>query len=85
MEKRNVKCREYDACRKSCLQCDMLADKKCDKEFNPEIPQKYISVERTDHIRVGWNECPACGCSIGYRPEIKDFRCPRCGQRIVWA
>lgn len=85
MKKSNIKCRKYDATKNSCLGCDLLTDKKCNLEFDIEIPKKYITVERRDRPNISWNECPTCGCVIGYRPDIKDFRCPRCGQRIIWA
>lgn len=80
----NIKCREYNACRNSCLECDLLFNKKCDKEFELDTPKKFVRIERKDHINVSWNECPTCRCSIGYRPDLKDYKCKRCGQRILW-
>ena len=80
---KKIKCREYNACKKSCLECDLLSNKMCDLEFDFEKPIKFRRVERRD-CNISWNECPTCRCSIGYRPEISDFRCKRCGQRILW-
>lgn len=79
----NVKCKKYNACFRSCLECDLVSDKKCDLEFSPEIPKMFVRVERRD-CNLNWNECPSCGNSIGYRPDIKNFRCKRCGQIILW-
>lgn len=79
-----VKCRDYNACNRSCENCDILTNKGCDKEFDFETPKKFVPVERRDHFSTSWNECPTCRNSIGFRPEIKDFRCDRCGQRISW-
>lgn len=78
-----IKCRKYNACKDSCLACDLLSDKKCNLEFNPEIPKRFVRIEPRD-CNFSWNECPSCGCSIGYRPDIKNFRCKRCKQRILW-
>lgn len=81
---RKTKCREYNACRNCCLECNLLLNKKCNKEFDLDVPEKFISVERKDHFNIGWNECPTCGNSIGYEPLVHDYRCSRCGQRIEW-
>lgn len=81
--KGKIKCREYNACKNSCLECDLLFNKKCDLEFAPNIPKKFVEVVRRD-CHLSWNECPSCGCSIGYRPDIKNFRCKRCRQIILW-
>ena len=79
-----IKCREYNACKNSCLGFDLLLDKKCNKEFNFDIPKKFVKIQRKDHINISWNECPRCRCSIGYRPDLKDYKCERCGQKILW-
>lgn len=78
-----IKCRKYNACKDSCLECDLLSNKKCDLEFSPEIPKRFLQIDRSD-CNLSWNECTSCGCSIGYRQDIKDFKCKRCGQRILW-
>ena len=52
--------------------------------MNKIIPTKFIRIERNDHFKTSWNECPNCKTSIGYHPDKKDFRCPKCGQRISW-
>lgn len=83
ISRQKIKCKNYNACKNSCLECDLLSNKKCDLEFYPEISKKFIRVERRDCI-MNWNECPTCGHSIGYRPDIKDFRCGQCGQKILW-
>lgn len=49
-----------------------------------DIPKKYISVKRRDSMHFSWNECPSCNKSIGYHPEVTDYRCERCNQRILW-
>lgn len=82
--KMKIKCKGYDACSHACLECDLLSDKKCDLEFKPEIPKKFIRSKRKDHCNFSWNKCPSCGRSIGYRPYIKNFRCKTCGQIILW-
>lgn len=79
-----VKCRDYDARRKSCRDCDITSSKQCDREIDLDTPKKFVYVERRDTSNTSWNVCPTCGNSISYRPEVKDFRCSRCGQRIVW-
>ena len=81
--KGKVKCKKYNACFNSCLECDLLSDKKCDLEFSPDLPKMFVRVERRD-CNLSWNECPSCGYSIGYKPDIKNFRCKRCGQIILW-
>lgn len=78
-----VKCKNYNACFDCCLECDLLSDKKCNLEFDFEKPQKFIQVNGRD-CNFSLNECPSCGCSIGYKPNIKNFRCKRCGQKILW-
>lgn len=84
MQKVKIKCRDYNVCNSSCLECDLLHNIKCNKIFDFGIPKKFIKVERRDCYNIGWNECPSWGDSIGYRPDIKDFKCKRCGQRILW-
>lgn len=78
-----LKCREYNACKRSCIECDLISNKKCDIEVNLETPKKYINVKRRD-CGVSWNECPTCGFTIGYRPDLKDYRCKCCRQKISW-
>ena len=79
-----MKCREYEAYSVLCQKCDLKEDIPCSKKFDFNIPKKYIRVERTDHMRVSWNECPTCGNSIGYQPKDNEFRCPKCNQKISW-
>lgn len=79
-----IKCRDFNACKNSCEECDIIFNKRCDKEFNFEIPERFVRIERRDHIQISWNECPVCRNRIGYKPEVKDYRCERCGKRIMW-
>lgn len=79
-----MKCRDYKAFKHDCLKCDLKTNMPCGKSFDYNIPKKYINVERTDHIRTSWNECPTCGKSIGYYPNDNEFRCPKCNQKILW-
>lgn len=83
MENKKIKCRNFDLSTERCIQCDLLYDKKCDRKFDFDSPRKYARVERRD-CNVCWNECPTCGWTIGFCPEIKNFRCDRCGQVISW-
>ena len=83
MDKEEIKCREYNACKKSCLECDLILNKKCNKKFDFDAPKKFVRIERRD-CNISWNECPTCGYPIGYRPTLTDFRCKRCNQRILW-
>lgn len=79
-----MKCREYKSYSVLCQQCDIKSEISCNKKIDLNKPLKYIRVERVDHMRVSWNECPTCGNSIGYSPKDKDFRCPKCNQAILW-
>lgn len=79
-----VKCKKYNSCSTLCLACDIVSNQQCAIRFDFDTPKKYAPVQRRDHFNVGWNECPTCGNSIGYHPEVKDFRCSRCRQRILW-
>ena len=79
----NIKCNDYTACKSSCRQCDILSNKMCDKDFDFNVPKKYYTVGGRDR-QLAINVCPTCGASIGYRPDDIEFRCYRCGQRILW-
>lgn len=84
IEERKIKCREYNACNNNCLECDLLLNQKCKKKIDFDTPKRFVRVERKDCCATHWNECPTCRYTIGYRPDIKNFRCKRCGQRIAW-
>ena len=79
-----LKCSEYKAYNIHCSSCDIKNNIKCDKKFNFDKPLKYKNINRNDMMKCSWNECPTCRQSIGYHPTIEDFKCPRCGQRILW-
>ena len=79
-----MKCRDYKVFWSTCDNCDIRIKALCRKVINFEIPEKFIVVERKDHLKTSWNECPTCGNSVGYRPDEKNFRCPKCTQRILW-
>ena len=62
-----IKCREYNACRNSCLECDLLFNKKCDKEFD-----KYCSaVDEFDALK---EEFDAYKRKYKYRKKFFNFR-----------
>lgn len=79
-----IKCKDFNACNRACRDCDVVSNRGCEKEFNFEIPKKFVRIERTDHVSVSWNECPVCRNHVGFRPDVKDYRCVKCGQRIAW-
>lgn len=79
-----MKCREYKTYSVLCQLCDIKSNIQCSKKFDFNTPKKYVRVERKDHMKVSWNECPTCGNSIGYYPENKDFKCSKCNQEILW-
>lgn len=79
-----MKCRDYKEYSVLCLNCEFPLNVKCCKEFDFETPKKYVIVKRNDMTKFTWNECPTCGTSIGYHPKDTDFRCVKCGQRILW-
>lgn len=79
-----MKCKEYATFSPLCQQCDIHDTVPCCNEFDFNIPKKYVRVERTDHMKTSWNECPTCGNPIGYHPKEEDFKCKKCGQKIAW-
>ena len=79
-----MKCREYKAYSVLCQACDITENIPCCKKFDINKPQKFVRVERNDHMKVSWNECPTCGNSVGYHPKEKDYKCSKCNQRILW-
>lgn len=79
-----LKCAEYKAYNSNCLNCDIKVNIKCNKEFDFNKPLKYVVIERHDMMNCSWNECPTCRQTLGYFPKIKDYKCPKCGQKILW-
>lgn len=78
-----MKCREYETFSVLCQKCDILNNIGCSKSFNYNSPQKYIIVRRRDHLHMSWNECPTCGSVIGHPRKDIEFRCRKCGQKIL--
>lgn len=79
-----LKCRDYNAYKRNCDVCDIRVKSECRKKFNFDTPQRFVEVKSRDHAQFTWSECPSCGRTLGHRPDLINFRCPRCNQLISW-
>lgn len=81
---RKIKCRDYNACKRACQDCDIMLVPGCEKEFRFNTAEGAVRITGKDHMNASIIVCPTCGNNIGYRPEISTFRCTVCSQLIDW-